>query len=73
MTNKPVDSIEWRNESSQLAMSDGGNLTVLEYTIPLVTDDLQGHQLSCTATAARSTTYNETVWLDVQGIKMQFT
>ena len=48
-------------------MSTAVNLTVLEYTIPLVTDDLQGQQFTCIAVAG-ATTYNETIEVQVQGI-----
>ena len=51
MTNIAVDSIEWRNQSSVLNMSSDMNLTVLEYTIPLVRDDFQGQEFTCTAMA----------------------
>ena len=68
MTNIAVNSIEWRNQSSQLIMSDAGNLMELQYTIDLVTDDLQGQQFTCIAIAADTTIYNETVIIQVQGI-----
>ena len=69
MINIPVDSIEWRDQSSQLNMSISVlvDLTVLEYTIPLVTDDLQGQQFTCIAIAGAST-YTETVDIQVQGV-----
>ena len=67
MTNIAVNSIEWRNQSSQLIMSDAGNLMELQYTIDLVTDDLQGQQFTCIA-IADTTTYNEIVTIQVQGI-----
>ena len=68
MTNIAVNSIEWRSQSSQLIMSDAGNLMELQYTIDLVTYDLQGHQFTCIAIAADTTIYNETVIIQVQGI-----
>ena len=68
MTNIAVNSIEWRNQSSQLIMSDTGDLMELQYTIDLVTDDLQGQQFTCIAITAGDTTYNETVTILVQGI-----
>ena len=68
MTNIAVNFIEWRNESSQLIMSDAGDLMELQYTIDLVTDDLQGQEFTCIAIAADTTTYNETVIIQVQGI-----
>ena len=63
----PVTSIEWKNQSSELIMSTAVNLTVLEYTIPLVTDDLQGQQFTCIA-VAEIITYNETIQIEVNGI-----
>ena len=68
MTNIAVNSIEWRNQSSHLIMSDAGNLMELQYIIDLVTDDLQGQQFTCIAIAADTTTYNEIVIIQVQGI-----
>ena len=65
MTNIAVNSIEWRDESSQLI---AGDLMELQYTIDLVTDDLQGQQFTCIAIAAGDATYNETVIIQVQGI-----
>ena len=67
MTNIAVNSIEWRNESSQLIINDAGNLMELQYTIDLVTDDLHGQQFTCIA-IADTTIYNETVIIQVQGI-----
>ena len=67
MTNIAVDSIEWRDQSSVLNMSVAVNLTVLEYTIPVVRDDLQGQQFTCTA-VAEDTTYTETVETTFAGI-----
>ena len=62
MTNIPVDSIEWRDQSSSVlsSISSAEDLTMLEYTIPLVTDDLNGQQFTCIAIAG-DTTYTETV------------
>ena len=67
VTNIAVNSIEWRNQSSLLIMSDAGNLMELQYTIDLVTDDLHGQQFTCIAIAG-NTVYNETVIIQVQGI-----
>ena len=67
MTNIAVDSIEWRNQSSQLIISDAGDLMELQYTIDLVTDDLHGQQFTCIA-ISDTTTYNEIVTIQVQGI-----
>ena len=41
ITNIPVTSIEWRDQSSDV-QNDTADQAVLKYTIPLVTDDLQG-------------------------------
>ena len=69
MTNVPVDSIEWRDQSSSVlnSISNSVNLTMLEYTIPLVTDDLHGQQFTCIAMAG-DTTYTEAVEIQVEGI-----
>ncbi|CAI8039192.1 Hemicentin-2, partial [Geodia barretti] len=64
-TNVRVSSIEWRNQSTVLASSSSDNLTLLEYTFPLVTDDLHGQQYTCTAVAGDDT-YRETVSLVVK-------
>ena len=65
MTNIPVTSIEWRDQSSALLASATYNI-VLEYTISLVTDNLQGQQFTCVAMAG-ATTYTETVEIQVEG------
>ena len=62
-----MDSIEWRDQSSVLNMSSAMNLTVLEYTIPLVKDDLQGQQFTCIAVAGDAM-YTETIEIQVTGI-----
>ena len=64
-TNVIVSSIEWSNQSSVLNSSTSDNLTLLEYTFPLVTDDLYGQQYTCTAVAGDDDTYDETVSLVV--------
>ena len=69
MTNIAVDSIEWRNQSSQLIISNATDLMELQYTIDLVADDLQGQQFTCIAIAG-DTIYNEIVNIQVQGIIM---
>ncbi|CAI8026733.1 hypothetical protein GBAR_LOCUS15320, partial [Geodia barretti] len=61
-----VSSIEWRNQSTVLTSSNSDNLFVLEYTFPLVTDDLHGQQYTCTAVAGDDDTYRETVSLVVK-------
>ena len=67
MTNIPVFSIEWKNETSTLASISAANLTVLEYTIDPVKDDLQGHNLTCVAVAGDSE-YTEMEVVDVEGM-----
>ena len=62
-----MDSIKWRDQSSVLNMSSAMNLTVLEYTIPLVKDDLQGQQFTCIAVAGDAM-YTETIEIQVTGI-----
>ena len=65
MTNIAVTSIEWRDNSSDVLIT-ATNQAVLQYTIPLVTDDLQGQEYKCVAVAG-STIYTETVGLQVKG------
>ena len=67
MTNIPVSSFEWNNETFTLANITGANLTVLEYTINQVKDDLQGHRLTCVAVAG-TTVYSETEVVAVRGM-----
>ena len=67
MTNIPVNSIEWRNETSTLKTSTAANVTVLEYTIDPVKDDLDGHNLTCVAVTG-TTVYNETEVVAVRGM-----
>ena len=73
MTDLPVSSIEWRNQSSQLSVttSDTPDLTVLEYTIALVTLDLQEQNFTCIVMAGDAT-YMKTVYIEVQGILFCF-
>ena len=67
MTNVPIDFIEWMDQSSVLNnISNTVNLTMLEYTIPLVTDDLHGQKFTCMAVAG-DTTYTEEVDIQVEG------
>lgn len=66
MTDIPVTSIEWWNQSSQLIMTDNDNLTLLEYTINPVTDDLQEKQFICLVEAG-DTIYTEMTVVQVQG------
>ena len=64
-TNIQVSSIEWRDQSSAV-LSSATDQTEVEYTIPLVRDDLQGLQYTCRAVAA-TTIYTETVQIQVVG------
>ena len=65
MTSISVNSIEWTNQSSSvLNMTSGENLTMLEYTIPLVTDDLHGQQFICIA-MTEDATYNGTAAVEI--------
>ena len=67
MTNIAVDSIELRNQSSSLLIINNvTNLTMLQYTIALVMDDLKGEQFTCIAVSG-ATKYNESFTLKVQG------
>ena len=65
MTNIPVTSIEWRDQSSDGLASTTDNM-VLEYTISPMSDDLQGQQFTCAAVAG-ATTYTEIVEIQVEG------
>ena len=51
MTNLPVSSIEWRNETSTLSNISADSVTLLEYSIDPVKDELQGQKLTCVAVA----------------------
>ena len=62
-TNIEVSSIEWMDETSAI-LSSATDQTVVEYTIPLVRDDLQGLQYTCTAVGG-TTNYTETVEIQV--------
>ena len=64
-TNIEVSSIEWMDQSSAV-LSSATDQTVVEYTIPLVRDDLQGLQYTCRAVAG-DTIYTETVEIQVVG------
>ena len=65
-TNEPASSIEWRNESNQLNISSSGSATELDYTISLVTDDLQGQIFTCTA-VVENVSDTESVRVSVKG------
>ena len=65
MTNVPVSSIEWRDQSSTV-LARTTDQTVVNYTIPLVRDVLQGWQLTCRAVAG-TTVYTEMVTIQVTG------
>ena len=64
-TNTEVSSIEWRDDTSTV-LSSATDQIVVEYTIPLVRDDLQGLQYTCRAVAG-TTIYTETVEIQVVG------
>ena len=64
ITNELASLIEWSNKSSGLTMDV--NVTVLNYTISLVTDDLQGETFTCTAVVS-NTNDTERVTLNVAG------
>ena len=69
MTNIPVSSIKWRDETSTLDEISATNVTLLEYTIDPVKDDLQGHRLACVALAG-TTVYIESQIVAVRGTYM---
>ena len=64
-TNIEVSSIEWRDQSTAV-LSSATDQTVVEYSIPLVRDDLHGLQYTCKAVAG-TTIYTETVQIQVVG------
>ena len=47
ITNEPVFYIQWRNISHNLSSTTEENVTVLNYIIPLVEDDMQGQIYTC--------------------------
>ena len=63
MINIQVTSIEWRNQTYTLASTVNN---MVEYTIYLVTDDLQGMLFICVAMAG-ATKYSERVVIQVKG------
>ena len=65
-TKETASSIEWRNGSNQLNISSSGSATELDYTISLVTDDLQGQIFKCTAVVS-NVTDTESVTILVEG------
>ena len=65
MTNVPVIYIEWRDQSFAMLINDT-NSTVVEYNIPLVTDNLQRQHFTCVGLAG-NTTYTKTVEMEVHG------
>ena len=64
MTDIPVPSIEWRDQSSDV-LANTTNQRVLNYFISPVTDNLLRHQLTCVAIAG-DTVYSETVVILVE-------
>ena len=65
ITNEHASVIVWKSQSSQLNIDV--NVTVLNYTIPLVSDDLHGETFTCTAVVS-NTNDTESVMLSVEGI-----
>ena len=65
-TNEVASKIEWMNQTTVLATTMDVNVTALDYTIPLVTDSLQGKLFTCTAIVI-NTSHTETVTLGVKG------
>ena len=63
ITNELASFIEWKN---QTLMFNTTHVTVLNYTIPLVTDEMQGKTLTCTAIVS-NTRDTERVTLIVTG------
>ena len=63
-----MTSIVWRDQSSNVVASDT-NQTVLEYQFPerFVLDTYHGQQYTCEAVDWTSTTYTETVEIQVVG------
>ena len=66
MTNIPVFSIEWRDQSSTVLVNVTSE-TWLNYTISVVYDDMQALQYTCIAQAEDGTVYSQTVELEVMG------
>ena len=55
ITNEPVSYIQWRNMSHNLSNTTTKDVTVLNYTIPLVKDDMQGQIYTCIALSGNIT------------------
>ena len=55
ITNEPVSFIQWRNMSHNLTSITEERVTVLNYTIPLVKDDMQGQIYICVALSGNIT------------------
>ena len=53
ITNEPVSFIQWRNMN--LSSTTEGRVTLLNYTIPLVKDDMQGQIYTCIALSGNIT------------------
>ena len=66
ITNEVASKIEWKSQTTVLAMTMDVNVTALNYTIPLVTDSLQEKLFTCTAIVS-NTSHTEIVMLDVKG------
>ena len=66
MTNIPVFSIEWRDQLSRVLQNVTDD-TWLNYTISVVSDDMQVLQFTCIAEAQDGTVYSQTVEIQVIG------
>ena len=55
ITNEPVSFIQWRSMSHNLSSTPEGRVTVLNYTISLVKDDMQGQIYTCIAISGNIT------------------
>ena len=64
--NTAVSSIMWRNQLQEMLFS-ATDQRVLDLSIPLVSDDFQGRQYTCTAVSLRTEVYTETVEIQVVG------
>ena len=58
ITNKPVSFIQWRQMSQRLSSTTAENVTVLNYNIPLVKDDMQGQIYTCVTVSGNITDTN---------------
>ena len=68
LTNEPASSIAWSSNSSELQSTINMNVMVLNYTIELVTDDMNGQMYNCRVVSENSISGNESAILSVKGI-----